>query len=62
MAQTVLYIALSLDGYIAREDGSLDWLQSIPPPVTGDYGYQKLLNSIGTIIMGAQNLRRSNWF
>jgi len=52
MIKTVLYIAASLDGYIARPDGSLDWLTSVPAPQTGDYGYNELLESIGTIIMG----------
>jgi dihydrofolate reductase len=49
----VLYVATSLDGFIARPDGSLDWLTSIPKSQTGDdYGYTDLLNSIGTTIMG----------
>jgi len=52
MAKTVLYIATSLDGYIARPDGSLDWLTSIPNPEQKDYGYANLLESIETIIMG----------
>lgn len=52
MSETVLYIATSLDGFIARPNGSLDWLTSFPQPENGDYGYNDLLNSIGTIIMG----------
>ncbi|MDX2195531.1 MAG: dihydrofolate reductase family protein [Cytophagales bacterium] len=52
MNKTVLYIASSLDGFIARPDGNLDWLTSVPNPQTGDYGYAELLNSIGTTIMG----------
>ena len=52
MNQVKLYIAASLDGYIARPDGNLDWLNTIPAPDTGDYGYADLLNSIGTTIMG----------
>ena len=53
MTKTVLYIATSLDGFIARPDGNLDWLTSIPRPESGDdYGYTELLNSIGTTIMG----------
>jgi dihydrofolate reductase len=52
MNKTVLYIATSLNGFIARPDGSIDWLTSIPHPQTGDYGYSELLDSIGTIIMG----------
>ena len=52
MIKTVLYIATSLDGFIARPDGNLDWLTSIPNPQSGDYGYAELLDSIGTTIMG----------
>lgn len=52
MPKIVLYIATSLDGYIARPDGNLDWLTSVPNPETGDYGYAELLNRIGTTIMG----------
>ncbi len=52
MMNTVLHIATSLDGFIAKPNGNLDWLTSIPDPHKGDYGYAELLNSIGTIIMG----------
>ncbi|MBL7784266.1 MAG: dihydrofolate reductase [Saprospiraceae bacterium] len=52
MSKVILYIATSLDGYIARPDGNLDWLTSVPNPETGDYGYAALLERIGAIIMG----------
>lgn len=53
MVQTVLYIATSLDGYIAKPDGNLDWLTSFPTPSNGDdYGYSELLQNIETLIMG----------
>jgi dihydrofolate reductase len=52
LSKTILFIAISLDGYIARIDGDIDWLTSIPNPDQGDYGYANLINSIGTIIMG----------
>lgn len=58
MIKTVLYIATSLDGFIARPDGNIDWLTSIPSPQEGDYGYAELLNSIGTTIMGRKTYEK----
>lgn len=52
---TILYIASTMDGYIARNDGRIDWLESIAPAEEGDYGYTELLNSIDTIIMGRKS-------
>jgi dihydrofolate reductase len=52
MSKTVLYIATTLDGKIARNDGSLDWLSDFPNPKQIDYGYADFLSTIGTTIMG----------
>lgn len=47
----ILHVATSLDGYIARLDGSVDWL---PSPEGGeDHGYSKFYNSIDALIMGS---------
>lgn len=48
--KVILYIAVSLDGYIAREDGSVDWLDDLE--VEGDGGYSEFYDSIDTVIMG----------
>lgn len=48
----ILFTASTLDGYIARPDGNLDWLNSRPEPAEGDYGYAALLKSVGSIVMG----------
>lgn len=48
--KVVLYIAASLDGYIAREDGSVDWLD--PTDTQADDNYQNFLGRIDTIVMG----------
>jgi dihydrofolate reductase len=47
---TILYIAASLDGYIAREDGSIDWLESAEGE--GDNGYSNFYSTIDTVNMG----------
>lgn len=52
MKKCKLYIASSVDGFIAREDGSLDWLDAIPNPDQLDYGYQAFYDSVDTLIMG----------
>ncbi len=52
MSKTVLYIATTIDGKIARKDGSLDWLFALPNPNNVDYGYADFIRSIGTTIMG----------
>lgn len=45
------FIATSLDGYIARPDGAIDWL---PVPAEGgeDYGYNAFIESVDAIVMG----------
>jgi len=48
MPKLILYIAISLDGYVAQEDGSVDWLSSFDE----DYGYENFLTTIDIIIMG----------
>jgi len=47
----MLYIATSLDGFIARKDGSVDWLS---PYENGpeDYGYNDFYKKIEIVIMG----------
>ncbi len=46
----IAYLATSADGYIARPDGNVDWLDR--PRIAGDYGIRAFLRSIDTILWG----------
>jgi dihydrofolate reductase len=46
----ITYIATSADGYIARPDGDVEWLNRMPPTV--DYGMGKFYPTIDTILWG----------
>ena len=47
-----LYLAMSLNGKIARADGDVHWLETIPNPDPNHYGYYDFYNSIDTTIQG----------
>jgi len=47
MRKIKLFIASSLDGYIANEDGGVDWL-----PEHADSGYGEFYKTIDAVIMG----------
>ena len=46
----IVSIATSADGFIARRDGAIDWLDR--PRTAGDYGMGKFFKSIDTILWG----------
>jgi dihydrofolate reductase len=59
-----VFIATSVDGYIARADGSIDWL-SIVHPVDEAHGYEKFMSSVDTVVIGRNTyetvLRYEDW-
>jgi len=51
MSNVILYIATSLDGYIAKMDHDISWLSHVE--VKGeDYGYQQFFDGVSAVIMG----------
>jgi dihydrofolate reductase len=43
-----VFIATSLDGYIARADGGIDWLPTTPEP----HGYTEFMATVDAIVIG----------
>ena len=52
MRPIILYVAASIDGYIARPDGAVDWLEEMPNPDNSDFGYYDFYARVDTLIMG----------
>ena len=57
MRKVVLFIATSLDGFIARKDGSINWLFS-----DQDYGYTDFYASIDTTLTGHATYKQTKTF
>ncbi len=47
MRKIILFVASSLDGYVAKNDGGVNWL-----PTNGSSGYDEFYESVDTVIMG----------
>uniref|UniRef100_A0A832H5I4 Dihydrofolate reductase n=1 Tax=Oscillatoriales cyanobacterium SpSt-402 TaxID=2282168 RepID=A0A832H5I4_9CYAN len=54
----VYYVATSLDGYIATDDGGVNWLP-VPDLEGEDYGYTEFYASIDAVLMGRSTYEKS---
>ncbi|MCG8638715.1 MAG: dihydrofolate reductase, partial [Desulfobacterales bacterium] len=53
-----VYIAASVDGYIATVDGGVDWLDQYPNPEKSDYGYSDFIRNIDAVVMGRHTFEK----
>lgn len=57
-----VYIATSLDGFIARSDGDLDWLEAGETGGEGeseeDYGYRAFMGTVDVLVMGRHTFEK----
>jgi dihydrofolate reductase len=59
---TYVYIAQSLDGFIADKNGDLEWLNDIPNPDNSDFGFSDFINRIDGIVMGRNTFEKVDSF
>jgi dihydrofolate reductase len=52
MAKTSYYVAVSLDGFLAREDGVVDWLSNYTNPFETPYDYEPFYQTVSAVVMG----------
>ena len=55
---TVLFIAMSLDGYIADANGGVDWLEGQNPEEGDGNSYDNFIREIDTVVMGWNTYRQ----
>jgi dihydrofolate reductase len=55
-----VFVATSLDGFIARADGNIDWLNeaSATVPQGEDCGYEALMSTVDTLVMGRKTFEQ----
>lgn len=56
--KVILYISQSLDGFIADNKGSVDWILGNNEEYVSDYGYENFIKDIDTVILGANTYKQ----
>ena len=58
MKKVVLYIAMSLDGYIADKEGKVDWLKGQNAKEENIDTYSSFIKEVDTVIMGRNTYKQ----
>lgn len=61
MGDVILYIAATLDGFIASRDGGIDWLKPFEQ-ASEDYGFSAFYARVGAVIIGGNTYRQALGF
>ncbi len=56
--QNKVFIATSVDGYIADENGDISWLTEMPNPSVGDGGFSRFMESVDAVLMGRKTFEK----
>jgi dihydrofolate reductase len=61
-----VFVGVSLDGFIARMNGDLDWLMGESGGDSAEYGYNEFIAGIDAIVMGRKTFEKvltfGNWY
>jgi dihydrofolate reductase len=56
--QCAVFVGVSLDGFIARSNGDLDWLMGDGGGDSAEYGYNEFIAGIDAIVMGRKTFEK----
>jgi len=54
----IVYLATSIDGYIADRNGGIDWLNMVPNPSGDDLGWAEFLGRVDAVVMGRKTFEK----
>jgi len=56
--ECAVFVGVSLDGFMARPNGDLDWLMGEGGGDSGEYGYNEFIAGIDAIVMGRRTFEK----
>ncbi|HKY70567.1 MAG TPA: dihydrofolate reductase family protein [Nitrospira sp.] len=56
--ECAVFVGVSLDGFIARPNGDLDWLMGEGGGDSAEYGYNEFIGGIDAIVMGRRTFEK----
>jgi dihydrofolate reductase len=56
--ECAVFVGVSLDGFIARPDGELDWLMGEGGGDSAEYGYNEFMTDIDAVVMGRRTFEK----